>query len=824
MAYDHEVSLKIDEVKKQIFKELTDRFLFQKDFLETKRKGVTVAVTLGGEWASQSQLDSARGALTLLKKIKYPSNLGNKDSFVFENTHYAKLDSFSVKGKLINVKKASSDFEKLSFLSSNPMGEPNFKISVESMFTDYQESLNDLFSNDEAVSLYIQLFKLACLNKNANFKDFFDFFKKNGFITPKSTLAEENRSTILRIMGKEKGQAQLDRLDELTKNTFVNKENGFRVLRSKYDISPDTDINLSYDNIHLKISLSNSCRIEEITKKIYSEDRQISDIFHYSKDFELKKHVLNNPENIKGGIQNKESATDEILELSSKQDEKTVVSFLDSGVAYDHPEIVKHMFLPVMDAKDREAYQKEKHLFIKILDGDFKEINKQLEKEISKHESIQNDHEREISRHNRALKYLERTKESDLKRIKREIGDIESQMQFPLQSNARYAKEIKELTSAKFWNFIPGRTKRVESLNDKQNKNQAEIWKYKKEIKAKEKTAEEINAKYLSDYASIESQITGVEKQINNVKTDIEKIKAKIKTPDFVIENDLPNFLNGVVGWDLNDNDDKPYDFWHSSMSEVYQNYDHGTHVSGIITDSTDDLVLFPVRYPMHKGDTKSERVYYGIKLAYLKGSRVMNISMGSTNTGERGNAEDIAKKAKEARESWAGVEKAMKEFPDFLFVISAGNDSSYDPTDLKKSFLSNNDERPHYPSNFEYDNVLVVAASTKEKKLSYFSNIGQETVDVAAPGSDITSLVPGGSSGIKSGTSMAAPFVTRIAAKIETIAPSFSPAEIVEIIGSTVDKTSQFKKMIKFGGIVNEKKAIEKACSISGSQHKLCL
>lgn len=80
----------------------------------------------------------------------------------------------------------------------------------------------------------------------------------------------------------------------------------------------------------------------------------------------------------------------------------------------------------------------------------------------------------------------------------------------------------------------------------------------------------------------------------------------------------------------------------------------------------------------------------------------------------------------------------------DILFVCAAGNSGE------------NIDASPVYPAACGCANVIAVASMNEDGNLSGFSNYGTTSVDVAAPGEEIISTLPGGSYGRMSGTSMA--------------------------------------------------------------------
>ena len=116
-------------------------------------------------------------------------------------------------------------------------------------------------------------------------------------------------------------------------------------------------------------------------------------------------------------------------------------------------------------------------------------------------------------------------------------------------------------------------------------------------------------------------------------------------------------------------------------------------------------------------------------------------------------------------------------------------------------------------------ENRISVAATYKRLALAPFSNYGQEMVDVAAPGMGIHSTIPGDEYIVISGTSQAAPYVTRVAAGLKEINPALKPAELKKILMETVDKKEFLAGKIKSGGMINDERAMEAAkLSLSNS------
>jgi hypothetical protein len=110
------------------------------------------------------------------------------------------------------------------------------------------------------------------------------------------------------------------------------------------------------------------------------------------------------------------------------------------------------------------------------------------------------------------------------------------------------------------------------------------------------------------------------------------------------------------------------------------------------------------------------------------------------------------------------------------LFVAAAGNGGI--DTDLT----------PNYPSCFELDNIVSVAATDHHDKRASFSNWGAKSVDLSAPGVDVWSTIRGNGCMAYSGTSMATPHVAGVAALAWSVAPGSSYTQIRDAILTGID------------------------------------
>ncbi|MER7251088.1 S8 family serine peptidase [Kribbella sp. NPDC000426] len=132
------------------------------------------------------------------------------------------------------------------------------------------------------------------------------------------------------------------------------------------------------------------------------------------------------------------------------------------------------------------------------------------------------------------------------------------------------------------------------------------------------------------------------------------------------------------------------------------------------------------------------------------------------------------------------------------LSVAAAGN-SNYDLANKTTDTTSPNDSTPvsrtidnnclDMPT--ELPGVITVASTTQARAKSSFSNFGLNKIDVAAPGSSILSTLPGGGYGLMSGTSMASPHVTGVAALLKSTHPWWGPRDLERALRHEADDTA---------------------------------
>ena len=119
------------------------------------------------------------------------------------------------------------------------------------------------------------------------------------------------------------------------------------------------------------------------------------------------------------------------------------------------------------------------------------------------------------------------------------------------------------------------------------------------------------------------------------------------------------------------------------------------------------------------------------------------------------------------------------------------------------------NDSIPFYPASYDSANIIAVAATNKYDYMPSFSNYGDESVDLGAPGDGILSTRPGDRYFTKSGTSMATPYVSGVAALINAFDLGLTNLKIKEAILNNVDVRNSLTGKVLTGGRLNAYNAL---------------
>ena len=226
------------------------------------------------------------------------------------------------------------------------------------------------------------------------------------------------------------------------------------------------------------------------------------------------------------------------------------------------------------------------------------------------------------------------------------------------------------------------------------------------------------------------------------------------------------SFFNG---WNFVDNNNNPIDVT-----------GHGTHVAGTIgAVGNNSIGITGVCWNVQLASFKigDNRIDLAAAINAIYFANMMNIPILNNSWGGR---------------TYSPILKYAIEQYDGLFIASAGNSNS------------NNDFLPSFPASYNSNNIISVAASTPENTLSPFSNYGVNSVDIAAPGTDILSTDLADSYSYKSGTSMSAPHVAGAAALLKAYMPFLTTFELKQIILLSSSHYSCRTDKLVTGGILN--------------------
>ena len=262
--------------------------------------------------------------------------------------------------------------------------------------------------------------------------------------------------------------------------------------------------------------------------------------------------------------------------------------------------------------------------------------------------------------------------------------------------------------------------------------------------------------------------------------------------PDNGIDDDGNGYIDDIHGWDFYNNDATICHYSETKSgytADPDDNDNHGTHIAGIIAATANNSLGISgvasnvnvqiMSLKIHGGSTSSGTVTNAIKAieyAEAMGADICNLSWGTTNYNQ-------------------SLELVIRE-SSMLFITAAGNNGI------------NTNSTPVFPASLRLPNLISVAYIDSDGALASDSNYGVSTVDIAAPGQDIYSTLVG-TYGYSSGTSMAAPHVTGLAAMIYAYQEHTYPAQVKEIIINTLTPLDSLNGYLIYPGIPDAAAAI---------------
>jgi len=257
------------------------------------------------------------------------------------------------------------------------------------------------------------------------------------------------------------------------------------------------------------------------------------------------------------------------------------------------------------------------------------------------------------------------------------------------------------------------------------------------------------------------------------------------------VDDDSNGYIDDYKGWDFGESDNDPSD-----------PDGHGTHVAGIIAGVGNNgrgivgvswnsriMVLKASKFVVDEWIIDIADEIEAIEYASAKGAQVINLSLGGPD--------------------FSDSEKAAIDASSAVVVCAAGNTPN-------KGL--DNDEIPVYPASYNSGNIISVAATDQDDELNNLSNYGSSSVDVTAPGVNILSTWPGTDYRFGSGTSMAAAYVSGIAALVKSKNSSWSNINVKTAIISSVDVKPSLSGKVLTKGRVNAARALQATISTSSN------
>lgn len=335
-----------------------------------------------------------------------------------------------------------------------------------------------------------------------------------------------------------------------------------------------------------------------------------------------------------------------------------------------------------------------------------------------------------------------------------------------------------------------------------------------------EKTGKEVNN--LEDCQRITTYDPSVKRALDFVKDRYKKGLTNEELENYVeYLNERVNYFYNVdfdarevIGDDINSVENQYY----GNNQVIGPRASHGTSVAGVIAakrgnnvgiDGIAENVKIMTLRVVPNGDERDKDVALAIRYAVDNGAQVVNMSFGKAFSPQQQLVEDAIKYA---------------ESNGVLLVHAAGNEGINVDVDAKYP-------TPVYKNGEVAKNYITIGASNskKDKMLpAPFTNYGQNNVTLFSPGVDVISLDTTNTYGMSSGTSIASPMVSAVAATVWSYYPDLSVTQLIEVLkkstyvvekpkkvmvpnkGAKSKTKAKFSTLSQTGGVVNLYNALQ--------------
>lgn len=269
------------------------------------------------------------------------------------------------------------------------------------------------------------------------------------------------------------------------------------------------------------------------------------------------------------------------------------------------------------------------------------------------------------------------------------------------------------------------------------------------------------------------------------------------------LDDDGNGFIDDVHGYDFGEGDGSPQDV-----------AGHGTAVAGTIgAAGNNGIGVAGVNWDVQLMGLKIADRFGGLTLAAIIGAHDYATMMRERSQQGIDIGGDLAVSNNsyggfnqafyaDAPTGFAAERDAIQRFINSgaTFVAAAGNNN----------FDNDNEEFTFFPSSYNIPGLISVAATDNNDALAGFSNYGQRTVHLAAPGVDVFTTAVGGGYAYIDGTSFASPAVAGAVALLKAHKPGASAVEIREALINSSDLLPGMQGRVESGGRINVARALQ--------------